>query len=125
MIVPKFLEKLIGAKKPEVEEYAELDIGQYEEILEEEPAEMYVRVAQLTTLNELPELKKEVYDGNIVMIDISLIKSDKSTSERAVRDLKQVAADVHGDIAGIGDNQIIVTPMGVRIDRTKVVGREW
>ena len=121
--MPKFLDKLIGVKKPEVTEYDDLDIGPYEEILEgEEPAEMYVRVAQLTTPNELPELKKEVYDGNILMIDISHIKNDKSVSERAVRDLKQVAADVHGDIAGIGDNQIIVTPSGVKIDRTKIVG---
>ena len=90
---------------------------------EEAPAEMYVRVAQLTTQNELPEIKKEVYDGNILMIDISHIKSDKSMSERAVRDLKQVAADVHGDIAGIGENQIIVTPTGIRIDRTKIIGK--
>ena len=123
--MPKFIGKLVGAKKPEVMEYDDLfDIDQYAEFLEEDkPAEMYVRVAQLATPNELPELKKEVYDGNILMIDISQIKNDKSTSERAVRDLKQVAADVHGDIAGIGENQIIVTPTGIRIDRTKIVGK--
>ncbi len=123
--MPKFIDKLIGAKKTEVigdDDF--VDIGQYEEILEEDmPAEMYVRIAQLTTQNELPELKKEVYDGNILMIDISHIKSDKSMSERAARDLKQVAADVHGDIAGIGDNQIIVTPTGIKIDRTKIIGK--
>ncbi|MDD2666047.1 MAG: cell division protein SepF [Methanocellales archaeon] len=121
--MPSFIDKLIGAKKPEVTEYDELDIGQYEEILEDVPAEMYVRIAQMATPNELPELKKEVYDGNILIIDISHIKNDKATSERAVRDLKQVAADVHGDIAGIGENQIIVTPTGIRIDRTKIVGK--
>lgn len=121
----KFIDKLIRAKKPEaIGDDDFVDIGQYEEILEKEvPAAMYVRVAQLTTQNELPELKKEVYDGNILMIDISHIKSDKSMSERAVRDLKQVAVDVHGDIAGIGDNQIIVTPTGIRIDRTKIIGK--
>lgn len=121
-----FLSKLIGSKpKVGVEEYAELDIGMYEEILDEEPAGMHVRIAQLSDLNELPELKKEVYDGNIVMIDISLIKNDKLVSERAIKDLKQVAADVRGDIAGIGDNQVIVTPMSVKIDRTKIIGGKY
>ncbi len=121
-----FLSKLIGSKsKVGVEEYAELDIGMYEEVLDEEPAKMHVRIAQLSDLNELPELKKEVYDGNIVMIDISLIKNDKLISERAIKDLKQVAADVRGDIAGIGDNQVIVTPMSVKIDRTKIIGGKY
>jgi len=79
-------------------------------------------VPQLTSLNELPGLKKEVYDGNIAIIDISLIKNDKLTSERAIKDLKQVAADVRGDIAGIGDDYVMVTPMSVKIDRAKIPG---
>lgn len=122
--MPKsFLDKLIGPKsKLAEEEYTELDLGQYEAVLEEAPAKMYVRVAQLTSLNELPELKKEIYDGNIIIIDISLIKNDKLTSERAIKDLKQVAADVHGDIVGVGDDYVIVTPMSVKIDRTKILG---
>ncbi|UZE92694.1 MAG: cell division protein SepF [Methanosarcinales archaeon] len=122
--MPKsFLNKIIGPKsKLPGEEYTELDLGQYEAVLEEMPAETYVRVAQLTSLNELPELKKEVYDGNIVVADISLIKNDKLTSERAIKDLKQVAADVHGDIAGIGDDYVMVTPTSVKINRTKILG---
>lgn len=121
-----FLSKLIGSKpKAGVEEYMELDLGEYEATLDEEPVEMYVRIAQLSDLNELPALKKEVYDGNIVMINISLIKNDKLVSERAIKDLKQVAADVRGDIAGIGDDQVIITPMSVKIDRTKIIGGKY
>ncbi len=121
-----FLSKLIGSKpKVWVDEYTELDMGMYEEGLDEEPAEMYVRIAQLSNLNELPELKKEVYEGNIVMIDISLIKNDKLISERAIRGLRQVAADVRGDIAGIGDNQVIVTPRSVKINRTKIISGRY
>ncbi|ATZ61683.2 MAG: cell division protein SepF [Methanosarcinales archaeon Met12] len=121
-----FLSKLIGSKpKVGVDEYTELDMGMYEEGLDEEPAEMYVRIAQLSNLNELPELKKEVYEGNIVMIDISLIKNDKLISERAIRGLRQVAADVRGDIAGIGDNQVIVTPRSVKINRTKIISGRY
>jgi SepF-like predicted cell division protein (DUF552 family) len=31
---------------------------------------------------------------------------------------------VHGDIAGIGEEQVIVAPMGVRIDRSKINGNK-
>jgi SepF-like predicted cell division protein (DUF552 family) len=110
-----------GTPRSEVE-YVDLDLGNYEEVLETEPAEMYVRIAELNNLNEIPDLKKEIYEGNILFIDISLIKRDKFNLDRAVKELKQVVEDVHGDIAGIGDEQIIVTPMGVRIDRSKIFG---
>lgn len=119
------IKKLFGgavASKSEADEYVDLDLGDYEEVLETEPAEMYIRIAELNNLNEIPDLKKEVYDGNILFIDISLIKRDKFNLDRAVKELKQVVEDVHGDIAGIGDEQVIVAPMGVRIDRSKILG---
>ena len=119
--IKKFFGGAISSK-PEADEYVDLDLGDYEEVLETEPAEMYIRIAELNNLNEIPDLKKEVYDGNILFIDISLIKRDKFNLDRAVKELKQVVEDVHGDIAGIGDEQVIVAPMGVRIDRSKILG---
>jgi len=68
------------------------------------------------------ETKKEVYGGNALLIDISNTKRDKLTLERAIKELKQVIGDLHGDIAGIGEDQILVTPKNVKIDRTKVIG---
>lgn len=119
------IKKLFGgvaAPKSEIDEYVDLDLSKYEEVLETEPAEMYIRIAELNNLNEVPELKKEIYDGNLLLIDISLLKRDKFNLDRAVKELKQVVEDVHGDIAGIGDDQILVAPMGVRIDRSKITG---
>lgn len=111
-----------GTPRSEVDEYVDLDLSDYEDVLETEPAEMYIRIAELNNLNEMPDLKKEVYDGNILLIDISLLKRDKFNLDRAIKDLKEVVEDVHGDIAGVGDEQVIVAPMGVRIDRSKVLG---
>ncbi|WP_340818803.1 cell division protein SepF [Methanolobus sp. WCC4] len=107
------------------DEYTELDLTKYEEVLDDEPAETYIRVAELTNLNELTSLKKEVYDGNIVMIDISNIKVDKLLLDRALKDLKEVVLDVHGDIAGIKDDQVLVTPTGIKIDRSKILGGRY
>ncbi|MGP8322322.1 MAG: cell division protein SepF [Methanosarcinaceae archaeon] len=124
----KIMDKLFGSgTKPTsgVDEYTEIDLGKYQEILDEEPAETYIRVAELTNFNELPGLKKEIYDGNILMIDISNIKADKLLLDRALKDLKDVVTDVRGDIAGIKDDQVLVTPSGIRIDRSKITGSRY
>ncbi|TGC10551.1 cell division protein SepF [Methanolobus halotolerans] len=124
----KIMNKLFGGstKTTTVEdEYTELDLTKYEEVLDDEPAETYIRVAELTNLNELTALKREIYDGNIVMIDISTIKADKLLLDRALKDLKDVVIDVHGDIAGIKDDQVLVTPTGIKIDRSKILGGRY
>ncbi|MDK2891852.1 cell division protein SepF [Methanohalophilus sp.] len=123
-----FMDKLFGSSSKSassIEEYTELDLGKYEEVLEDEPAETYVRVAELNNLNDLPALKKEIYDGNILMIDISNIKADKLMLDRALKDLKDVVIDVHGDIAGIKEDQVLVTPTGIKIDRSKIFGGRY
>jgi len=122
MAVLKDLFKGTAKSKSKVDEYVDLDLSDYEEVIENEPAEMYIRIAELNNLNELPDLKKEVYDGNMLLIDISLLKRDKFNLDRAIKELKQVVEDVHGDIAGVGEEQVIVAPMGVRIDRSKIFG---
>ena len=120
----KIKELLFGPMpKPSVDEYAELDLSQYEEVMEEEPAETYIRVAELNNLDGIPDLKSEIYDGNIVIVDISLIKRDRTVLERALRDLRDVVSDVHGDIAGLGEDLVITTPTGIKIDRSRIGGR--
>ncbi len=119
----KFLDKLIGSgkkAKSEVDEYQELDLSEFEEGFKDEPTSMFIRVAELTGLDILPELKKQVYEGNVVVIDVSPAKHDKLLFDRAVKDLKQVVTDVHGDIALVKEDQVIVTPRSIRIDRQKL-----
>ncbi|VVB85026.1 Cell division protein SepF [uncultured archaeon] len=119
----KFLENLFGStKKPksDAEAYEELNLSEFEEGFKGETANMFVRVAELGSLDIMSELKKQVYEGNIVFIDVSPVKNDKLLFDRAIKDLKQVVTDVHGDIALIKEDQVIVTPRGVRIDRQKL-----
>ncbi len=118
-----FLDKLIGTgtkEKSDVEEYQELDLSEFEDSLLEEKGGMSVRIAELTGLEVLNELKKQVYDGNILIIDVVPSKHDKTLFDRVVKGLKQVAIDVNGDIAMVKDEQVIVTPGGVRINRQKI-----
>lgn len=119
----KFLDKLIGTgtkEKTDLDEYQELDLSDYEEDLQGENARMRICIAELTGLEMVPELKKQIYEGNILMIDVIPAKQDKLLFDRTIKDLKQVVNDVQGDIAMIKDDQVIVTPSGVRIDRQKL-----
>ena len=119
------LGKVFGGKPAdEEEEVAEIDLGEYDQAVGSGPAETYVRVAELSSLAQIPELKREIYNGNIVVVDISPVKGDSLTRDRALKDLKQVASDVRGDLAMIkDDNLIVVTPMSIKIDRTKFTGK--
>ncbi|RLG28398.1 hypothetical protein DRO03_09935 [Methanosarcinales archaeon] len=121
------IEKILGSPMPKKSEdpdkYHTISLGDYEEVTEDAPAETYIRVAELSNLDGIPDLRKEIYDGNIVIVDISLIKRDKMILERALRDLRDVVSDVHGDIAGLGEDMVITTPTGIMIDRTRIGGQ--
>jgi len=43
--------------------------------------------------------------------------------ERVLKDLKEVAKDVNGDIIGLGDQRyVVITPNSVKISREKIGG---
>ncbi len=116
-----FLEKLKFIGRPGAEDYSEIDLGQFDESQGGSP-EIMLRFAELEKIEVLPEIKQELYAGNIVLIDIAGMKRDKITLDRAIGELKVAADDVSGDIAGIGDDLIVVVPNGIMIDREKIIG---
>jgi hypothetical protein len=116
------MDKLLGkSERLSVEEYEELDLGEYEaEIVEE--AETLIKVAEVTGLNEVPEIRRQIYEGNIVIADIAFLRHDKLTLDRILKDLRQLAEDVNGDIVGLGEDYVVITPTGIRVDRNKIRG---
>ncbi|KQC05207.1 MAG: hypothetical protein APR53_08405 [Methanoculleus sp. SDB] len=120
----KFLDSILGKGSPASEnEYMELDLAAYEAANDEEPASMYVKIASIADLKETPRIKDEIYNGNVVIVDVGRLKMDKITYERVLKDLREVAKDVNGDIVGLGDQKyVIITPMSVKISREKIGG---
>ena len=124
----KLFDKILGGNvksTTSADDYTEIDLSKYEEVLEEEPAETYVKIAEVSNLNQLSSLKQEIYNGNILMIDISSIRGDDLMRDRVLKELKDVVVDVHGDIAGVKGNTVIVTPTGIKIDRSKITGGKY
>ncbi|NLA39654.1 MAG: cell division protein SepF [Methanomicrobiales archaeon] len=123
-MVKKLFDSILGKSPVKNEdEYMELDLASYEGSASEEPASMYIKIATIADLKDTPRVKDEVYNGNIVIVDIGRLKMDKVTFERVIKDLRDVARDVNGDIVGLGEQKyVIITPMSVKVSREKISG---
>jgi SepF-like predicted cell division protein (DUF552 family) len=109
-------------KKEEVspEDYKELDLSSFESA--GRPA-LLIKIATVTDLKGSQAVKNQVYDGHVVVVDISRLKQDKITFERVMKDFKQVSSDIGGDIVGLGDQQyVIISPRNVKISRDRIGG---
>ncbi len=108
---------------PESEKFIDLgdiDIEGLE--LESSGGDMELRVAEVTTFDDLGPVVDQVYDGNMILVDISALSTDDAAMRRVANELKSVARDVNGDVAGVGKNILAVTPTGVSINREVLRG---
>lgn len=123
-MVKKIFDSILGKTSTKSEDdYMELDLASYEGTSDDEPASMYVKIATIADLKDTPRVKDEVYNGNIVIVDIGRLKMDKITFERVLKDLRDVARDVNGDIVGLGEQKyVVLTPMSVKVSRDKIGG---
>jgi SepF-like predicted cell division protein (DUF552 family) len=110
---------------PESEKFIDLgDISIEGLDLEGGGAGVQIRVAEVSTFDDVTPVVEEVYKGNIVLVDISSISGDDTAVRRIANELKSVSRDVGGDVAGVGRNLLAVTPNGVTINRTVMRGGE-
>jgi len=79
-----------------------------------------VRLAEIVRFEDLHQISKLAYQGDIVLLDYTSIANDQIAVKRMSIDLKNVTKDTGGDVAGIAKNLIAITPAGIRIDRNKI-----
>jgi len=79
-----------------------------------------VRLAEVLRFEDLHQITKLAYQGDIVLLDYTSIANDQMAVKRMSIDLKNVAKDTGGDVAGIAKNLLAITPAGIRIDRQKI-----
>ena len=106
-----------------LEEGTFLDLGAME--FEDEMAGLAgakgsVRMAEILRFEDLHHATKLAYNGDIVIIDYTSIANDQNAVKRMSLELKNVAKDINGDVAGIAKNLLALTPTGLRIDRQKL-----
>ncbi|WP_435098713.1 cell division protein SepF [Halarchaeum sp. P4] len=113
-----FMQKILGGSGRSTEDYVELDLGDFDTGTAE--AQTSIHIAEIDDQEDVIAIKDAVYDGDIVVADITRLRTEDSMTEHLIEELRQVAREVGGDIVQKGDDQLIVAPSGVAISREKL-----
>ena len=115
--------KIFGDKKTgdvggyvDLEKYVESTGG-------EAGSKMQVRVGEIQRYEDLKDFTDYVYGGNVLILDFSPIAEEEVILKRITNDLKKLTQEINGDIAGIGNNLMIIAPSDVKIERRKLRGK--
>lgn len=103
------------------EDYLEIDFG-----AEQKDQKVSVKLFVLNNYDDVTEILNALREGyTIAVIDIkNLRKKDSIELKRAVSKIKKTADALEGNIAGFGENTVIVTPSFARIHKHAPIKKE-
>lgn len=114
MVLRKIVEKLSKKSKEENVE---------EEIIEVKPLpkrerKVYIKIEKLKEFSDTDRIQNLLREGYIVFLNIKEMKErDLSELKRCVDKLKRTVLALNGDIVGVEEDFIILTPGFARIER--------
>ncbi|MCK5299533.1 MAG: cell division protein SepF [Candidatus Aenigmarchaeota archaeon] len=77
-----------------------------------------IRIETLTDFADTTLIQEHVRKGNIVWVKIRPLKEkDMSELKRAIDRLRKTCIAINGDIAGVDDDFIVLTPPGIVVHR--------
>ncbi|VVB61140.1 Cell division protein SepF [uncultured archaeon] len=116
--------KIFGEKKTgttegyiDLEKYTDAQVGGATN------ARMHVAIGEIQRYEDLKGLTDYVYGGNVLILDFTAISDQEVLLKRVTNELKRITDDVGGDVAGIGNNLMVVSPNGVKVERRKLRGK--
>jgi SepF-like predicted cell division protein (DUF552 family) len=126
MSIKGFLDKLLGVGAEEEgvsDDYLELDEGG--EYVQFDTPSRYIKVTKLKGFADIDISARELSEGNVVIVDIRPL-ADRSAKElkHAIDELKDICLSMGGDIAGITEFHLIMTPPNVKIERSPETSAE-
>lgn len=85
----------------------------------DENKKVVVRAETLREFDDVENVQNRLRDNQIVWVNIKPLKQkDMSKLKRAVKRLKKTVRSVDGDIAGVDEDWIVITPSYAEIERT-------
>ncbi|MCK5458427.1 MAG: cell division protein SepF [Thermoplasmatales archaeon] len=117
--------KIFGEKKTDLTE-GYIDLEKYTETKTSKSsssAKMHIAVGEIQRYEDIKAISDYVYGGNVLILDFSPISDEEVILKRITNELKKMTNDIGGDIAGIGNNLMIISPSGVKVDRRKIRGK--
>ena len=116
--------RIFGGKKTGTAE-GYVDLEKYVDTTQDKniSANMHVGIGEIQRYEDIKKFSDYVYGGNVLILDFSPISDEEVILKRITNELRKITDDIGGDIAGIGNNLMIVSPGGVKIDRRKIRGK--
>lgn len=107
-------------KPPKDEENPEEDFLEIDNSLLNEEGKVSVRIAHLAGFADTERIQQLVREGNVVFLNIREIR-DKDINElkRCVERLKKTILAISGDIVGVDEDFLIITPSFAKVFRGK------
>lgn len=99
------------------EDFVELDAS-----ANQEEQKVSVRAETLREFDDTESVQDHLRNGEIVWVNIQPLKNkDMNKLKRAVKRLKKTVSAVDGDIAGVDEQWIVLTPEYATIKRSKEI----
>jgi hypothetical protein len=116
--------KIFGEKKTATTDgYIDLEKYTDAQVSNTAGARMRVAIGDIQRYDDLKELTDFVYGGNVLILDFTAISDQEILLKRVTNELKRITDDIGGDVAGIGNNLMVVSPNGVKVERRKLHGK--
>ncbi|MBS3761035.1 cell division protein SepF [Halodesulfurarchaeum sp.] len=112
-----FMDRILGGENRSTGDYVELDL---DDVAADAETKMELHIAEIDGQEDVIAIKDAVYDGDLVVADITRLRTEDPTVDHAIDELRETAKEVGGDIVKKGDDQILITPTGVGIRREKL-----
>jgi SepF-like predicted cell division protein (DUF552 family) len=103
---------------------AKEEVGEGEDFVEvgptEEGGKISVRVESLKDYADIEKVQSLVREGNVIFLKIrDLREKDMSELKRAVEKLKKTCTAMNGDMVGVDEDFLVITPKFAKIYRGK------
>ena len=86
---------------------------------------IYVKAYPLRDLTDVPRIKAEIIEGNILIVKITPIaKRSVDETKSAISELVDFVKSIQGDIARLGEERIVMTPPTVKVWRGRDNGND-
>lgn len=87
----------------------------------EEPREdkqMWIALERLDSFSDSDRIQRKIREGNILLVKIRDLRAkDAEELKRSVERIRRTCLAVNGDIAGLGDDWLLVTPAAAKVYR--------
>ena len=111
-----FLSKLMN--EAENDEIVETNYLEIDEIDPSHQGKFMIRVETLSEFSDTSIIQEYLRNGDIVWVRIKPLKEKDITElKRAVDRLRKTCIAINGDVAGIDEDYLVLTPPGVSIHR--------